>query len=113
MFTVNPNDPRPPYVQIADELRREIQTGEVKPGQRIDSSRELARKFEVAPMTVHNALNLLKDEGLLASWQGRGVFVSDPLPPKDPSLKAEVDALRSEVSELRERVTALETKRQR
>jgi DNA-binding GntR family transcriptional regulator len=111
MFTVNANDPRPPYVQIADELRRAIRAGETKPGERVQSGRELAKRFGVAAMTVHNALNLLKDEGLLVSWQGRGVFVADPLPDAEANLGAEVRTLRGEVAELRERVTALEKKR--
>jgi DNA-binding GntR family transcriptional regulator len=103
--TVSANDPRPPYVQIADDLRRAIRSGELPAGARIDSGRDLAKRYGVALMTVHNALNALKDDGLVVSWQGRGVFVADALPPESVS---EVAQLRAEVDGLRERVDALE-----
>ena len=80
MAAVNPNDPRPPYVQIADDLRRAITSGELKPRDRLESGRDLAKRYGVAPMTVNSAISALRDEGLLTSWQGRGVFVADPLP---------------------------------
>ncbi len=80
MATVNPNDPRPPYVQIADDLRSAITGGTLKPGDRIGSGRELAKRYGVAPMTVTNAISALRDEGLLTSWQGRGVFVATRYP---------------------------------
>ncbi|MEM9656490.1 MAG: GntR family transcriptional regulator, partial [Actinomycetota bacterium] len=35
------DDPRPPYQQIADELRDQIHTGLIRPGQRLPSTREL------------------------------------------------------------------------
>lgn len=113
MSQLRSNDPRPPYVQIADDLRRAIEAGEIKPGERIDSGRELARRYGVAAMTVHNALNALKDVGLLVSWQGRGVFVADPLPSSNrEDLAAEVKSLRAEVADLRSRVAVLEAKEQ-
>ncbi|MBB5870587.1 DNA-binding GntR family transcriptional regulator [Allocatelliglobosispora scoriae] len=75
MAQILPNDPRPPYVQIADELRRSIKAGELKPGDRLTSSRELAAEWGVAPMTIHQAIRVLRDEDLVVSAQGRGVYV--------------------------------------
>jgi GntR family transcriptional regulator len=103
--TVSANDPRPPYVQIADDLRRAIRSGDLPAGSRIDSGRDLAKQYGVAQMTVHNALNALKEEGLVVSWQGRGVFVADALPAESVG---EVAQLRAEVNDLRDRVEELE-----
>ncbi|MBW1599728.1 GntR family transcriptional regulator [Streptomyces sp. JJ38] len=71
------HDPRPPYQQAADAIRREIQTGRLKPGQQLPSHRELQERFGVANMTARSALRVLRDEGLIYTVQGRGSFVAD------------------------------------
>lgn len=71
------NDPRPAYLQVADELRDSIDSGGVKPGERLPSGRDLARRYGVAPMTISHALDVLRGEGLVEAYQGRGVFVTD------------------------------------
>lgn len=77
------DDSRPPYVQVADYLRRQIQSGELGPGDKVPSSRELQEKFGLASATVQNAFRLLKSEGLIYSVQGRGSFVRRPAPESD------------------------------
>jgi DNA-binding transcriptional regulator YhcF (GntR family) len=100
MTRVDPNDPRSPYQQIADDLRKRITVGELGPGMRVESTRELATRYGVAPMTIHQAVRVLRDEGLVQSWQGRGTFVrgDDTERPQD---------LAQDVAELRTRVEAL------
>lgn len=71
-------DHRPPYVQVAEYLRRQIQTGVLKPGDQIPPSRELQEKFGIASATVQNAFRMLKSEGLIYGVQGRGSFVRRP-----------------------------------
>ncbi|MET8749409.1 winged helix-turn-helix domain-containing protein [Streptomyces sp. NPDC004667] len=68
-------DHRPPYVQVAEYLRRQIESGELGPGDKLPSSRELQEKFGIASATVQNALRALKTEGLIYSVSGRGSFV--------------------------------------
>jgi DNA-binding transcriptional regulator YhcF (GntR family) len=65
-------------MQIADDIRATITSGKLAPGDRLDSSRELATKYNVAPMTIHQAMRQLRIEGLVVSAQGRGVFVAEP-----------------------------------
>ncbi|MEZ7002073.1 GntR family transcriptional regulator [Streptomyces sp. AD55] len=77
------DDSRPPYVQVADYLRRQIQSGELGPGDKVPSSRELQEKFGLASATVQNAFRLLKSEGLIYSVQGRGSFVRRLAPESD------------------------------
>lgn len=74
------DDHRPPYVQVAEYLRRQIQSGELGPGDKVPSSRELQEKFGLASATVQNAFRLLKNEGLIYSIQGRGSFIRRPAP---------------------------------
>ena len=72
------NDPRPPYLLAADRLRAEITSGRLKPGDRLPSSRELREQLGIANATVHAALRVLRDEGLIYSVHGRGNYVTDP-----------------------------------
>jgi DNA-binding GntR family transcriptional regulator len=76
--TVSEDDPRPSYVQVADDLRRAVERGEYQPGQRLPSGRALAMQYEVALNTAQRAVDLLKAEGILVSYPPRGVFVSSP-----------------------------------
>ncbi|UZJ30624.1 GntR family transcriptional regulator [Streptomyces endophytica] len=71
------HDPRPPYQQAADALRREIQTGRLKPGEQLPSHRELQERFNIANMTARSALRVLREEGLIYTVQGRGSYVAD------------------------------------
>ncbi|WP_420995724.1 GntR family transcriptional regulator [Cupriavidus sp. 30B13] len=66
---------QPVYLQLATIFRRHIESGEWRPGERIPSLEQLCREFGVARMTMHNALTLLDDEGLLTRERGRGTFV--------------------------------------
>jgi GntR family transcriptional regulator len=107
------NDPRPAYLQVADELRDSIDSGGLKPGERLPSGRDLARRYGVAPMTVSHALDVLRGEGLVEAYQGRGVFVTDhPAAAarsrangqQDPA----VSSLREDLDQLAERVARIE-----
>jgi len=76
-MSLDPNDPRPPYLQIANALRAAILTRAFAPGEQLPSGNELAKRYGVARMTVQQALRLLRDEGLVVSRQGSGVFVRE------------------------------------
>ena len=76
-MALDPDDPRPPYMQVANALRAAILTKVFKAGDKLPSRAELAKKYEVAPMTVQNALRELREEGLIVSRQGSGVFVRE------------------------------------
>ncbi len=114
---VNPADPRPPYVQIADDLRAAIDADELKPGERLPAGRDLATEYGVAAMTVQHAIRLLRDEGRVQTWQGRGVFVAPVQPDDEQAAEGREDILRRltrlgrEVENLARRVSALEKKR--
>ncbi|MFJ4528124.1 GntR family transcriptional regulator [Streptomyces nigrescens] len=71
------HDPRPPYQQAADTIRRDIETGRLKPGEQLPSHRELQEMFNIANMTARSALRVLREEGLIYTVQGRGSYVAD------------------------------------
>src|SRR5581483_1249514 len=70
--SLNPRDPRPPYLQIADALKGAMDSGELPPGERLPTIRELEKQYGVAQQTVQHAFKLLRQEGRIVSWQGRG-----------------------------------------
>jgi DNA-binding transcriptional regulator YhcF (GntR family) len=71
------DDPRPPYIQVAGALRAAILTRTLEPGDKLPSGSQLAARYGVARMTVQQAIRVLRDEGLVVSRQGSGVFVRE------------------------------------
>lgn len=67
----------PLYIQLRDEIVRAIQQGELRVGVRIPTERELANDLGVSRKTVSHAYNILEQEGVLISHQGKGTFVSE------------------------------------
>ena len=62
----------PVYLQISDQLRRQILSGDIPDGQRLPSERQLAERLGVNRTTVLNAFERLKSEGLLEARIGSG-----------------------------------------
>jgi GntR family transcriptional regulator len=73
---------RPAYHQIADALREQIRSGQYPPGARLPSERELMDRWKVSSRTIRVALDQLRAEGLVVSYQGRGVFVREQTVPR-------------------------------
>ena len=67
---------KPLYVQIRDQIRDRILSGGLKPGDRLEPSRELAHNLGVHRTTVGNAYAELESEGLIQGTVGRGTFVT-------------------------------------
>ena len=61
--------------RVYEALRERIVRGDLGPGTRLPSHRELAVAFGVAPMTVRQVLGRLEEEGLISRQLGRGTFV--------------------------------------
>ncbi len=66
---------RPVYAQLADILRQQIGSGVFRPGDQLPSEGMLVRTYQVSPMTVRRAINLLVDQDVVSTAQGRGTFV--------------------------------------
>jgi 2-aminoadipate transaminase len=72
---LQPQSHVPLYIQLRDQLRALVHTGELRPGDRIPASRELATQLGVHRTTVANAYAELESEGLIQGHVGRGTFI--------------------------------------
>jgi GntR family transcriptional regulator len=70
----------PLYIQVASVMRQRIDSKQWLSGQKISTLVELEREFQVARVTVRQAVDILCEEGLLQCHQGRGTFVSEKPP---------------------------------
>lgn len=71
---------QPRYQAIADDLRSRLEGGEFGAGRLLPSEADLSAAYEVSRVTVRRALEVLRDDGLVASRQGFGWFApADPV----------------------------------
>ena len=68
----------PLYRQLVNEFIERIDSGELKPGDRLESERELAERLKVSRITARQALDTLEQLGLVYREQGRGTFAAEP-----------------------------------
>jgi DNA-binding transcriptional MocR family regulator len=68
------------YEQIATSLRQTIVDGQLQPGERLPSTRELAHTLQVHRKTVMQAFRELEGEGWVTSGVGQGTFVAERHP---------------------------------
>ncbi|GAA4724843.1 TetR/AcrR family transcriptional regulator C-terminal domain-containing protein [Phytohabitans rumicis] len=101
----------PPYRRIVEEIRGQIAAGELGPGDRLPSTRQIARRSRVALATATKALNALRQEGLVQAIPRVGTVVAVPEDEAAPSGPARPrTSTRPEQELTRERVvrTAIE-----
>ena len=79
---IQPESHIPLYVQLRDQLRALVHSGELRLGDRIPASRELAVQLGVHRTTVANAYAELESEGLIQGHVGRGTFICGGAPAK-------------------------------
>jgi 2-aminoadipate transaminase len=72
---LQPESHVPLYIQLRDQLRALVHSGDLRPGDRIPASRELASQLGVHRTTVANAYAELESEGLIQGHVGRGTFI--------------------------------------
>ncbi|OFK55994.1 transcriptional regulator [Globicatella sp. HMSC072A10] len=91
MFTVNFNEDQHLYLQIVDEVIRQIAQGHLKSGDRLPSRRALADHLKVSLNTVINAYDQLTDEGYIVPKERSGYYVDlleiDMLPSEEIETK--------------------------
>lgn len=68
----------PAYKRIQEEILKRVESGELKPGDIVDSERELAKIHGVSLMTARHALAGLERDGKVVRRRGAGTFVAPP-----------------------------------
>src|SRR5260370_34426493 len=68
----------PAYQKIQATIMKRIENGQLKPGDAVDSERELAKIHQVSLMTARHALTGLEREGMVQRRRGAGTFVAPP-----------------------------------
>ncbi|WP_371670076.1 GntR family transcriptional regulator [Streptomyces sp. NBC_00289] len=106
--------PSPLHLQIAEDLRQRIRAGEFEQNS-FPSLRSLAKHYETAQVTVHDAVKALQQEKLIVSVSGKGTFVlpigenttAGANEPED--LAEQIASLRTELEDVKGRLSRLES----
>ena len=76
MINVNFRDSRPIYIQIKENVIKQIMTGALGQDEKLPSVRELAVELAINPNTIQRAYRELENEGYIYVASGKGTFVS-------------------------------------
>src|SRR5580693_195312 len=91
----------PIYRQLYDWFRRAIAGGQLRPGQRLPSTRNLAAELKISRMPVLGASDQLIAEGYLESFVGAGTCVARSIP--DDTLSSPAANMRKGLQEIVEK----------
>jgi len=75
---LNRNSFVPLYYQLAEALKKMLETGALRPGARFPSEREIAEEFGVSRTVIRPALDILVSDGAIVRIRGSGTFVASP-----------------------------------
>lgn len=68
----------PVYYQLAEDLKQQIESGELKPGDVVPSETQLVNEYGISRVTVRRGLALLLEAGLIETVRGKGNYVAKP-----------------------------------
>ena len=68
---------KPIYLQVVDDIKKQIVNGTIKPGDKLLSTRELAISYTINPNTSMRVYSELESEGITFTKRGLGTFVSE------------------------------------
>ena len=93
----------PLHAEVAELLRHQILSGNIKAGEKLPALNDLSEKFGVARMTIRQAMDALEDEGFIERYAGRGTFAKKIELPARQKLH-----MKAQLSQLQEMVAQLE-----
>ncbi|MEV4623281.1 winged helix-turn-helix domain-containing protein [Asanoa sp. NPDC049573] len=67
---------RPSYLDIVDDIRGRIISGDLAPGATLPTCREMCQTYQVSRQTIGSAMIVLRTQGLVVGQQGRAVYVT-------------------------------------
>jgi GntR family transcriptional regulator len=74
---IDPDSAVPIYLQVVHSIKHQVATGRLKPGEQLPTVRELATSLRVNPNTVARAYDLLDNDNVITTQQGRGTYVRE------------------------------------
>jgi len=77
-FSIEKNSPVPYYHQLKLYLKREIESGNWSPEQKLPSEAEFCTHFDISRTVVRQAIKELQSEGYLSTEKGKGTFIARP-----------------------------------
>lgn len=72
----------PIYQQIVDQIKAQIASGTLQPGEQLPTVRALATDLRINFNTVARAYRMLDEERIISTQQGRGTYITEKPPPK-------------------------------
>ncbi len=75
-MSFNFDNERPIFIQIVEEIERQIVSGSLSPGEKLPSVREYAMKSKVNPNTMQKALSELENMKLIYTERTNGKYVT-------------------------------------
>jgi len=72
----------PIYLQIVEQVRQQIASGILKPGDQLPTVRALASDLRINFNTVSRAYHILDESGIISTQQGRGTYILEMPPPE-------------------------------
>jgi GntR family transcriptional regulator len=76
IFTLQPSSGVPIYLQLIQQVRRMVASGQLTPGTELPSVRDVATQYTVNPTTISKAYSLLENEGLLQRNRGKPMTIA-------------------------------------
>ena len=73
--TIDRSSYEPAYMQLVRIVSEQIATGVLRPGDQLPAEAQFCTKYNISPMTVRRAVNILAERGLVSATQGKGTFV--------------------------------------
>jgi GntR family transcriptional regulator len=82
----------PMYWTIAQYLREQVESGELRPGDQLPTELELRQKYNASRNTIRDAVKWLATRGLIQTRPGQGTFVAPRFKPFVTTLSADLDS---------------------
>jgi GntR family transcriptional regulator len=75
-FRIDNASDRPVYLQIIDQVKRDIALGRLAREERLPTVRQLAEQLAINPNTIAKAYRQMEQEGIIVTRSGAGAFVA-------------------------------------
>ena len=90
-LSINEDDNRPIYVQIINQIKEQVRSGSLQPGDELPSVREAADSLRINMHTVRSAYLKLRDQGIIKLHLGRRAKIALHLSQRHPNLENDIN----------------------